>query len=192
MNKSNGGVGMSFNKIDVRKLQFNPFDMFSSEWPLLTAGNSDNGYNTMTIAWGHMGSIWGDKGMGAPTVLVYVRPQRYTKDFMDNNNLFTISVLPSEHKKALAYLGANSGRDEDKVAKVGLTPVFDHETTYFAESKLVFICRKLYNYPMSENDFVDKNVMERIYPTKDFHTAYIGEIVDVLVNETFADSYAVL
>jgi len=130
---------MSFKKIKKEDLQLNPITMFSEAWPLLTAGNEATGYNTMTISWGHIGAIW-----NKPTMTVYIRPQRYTKEFVDSNELFTVSVLPSEYKEALAYLGKASGRDGDKIAKVGLTPLFDQDTTYFEEAKLVFVCRKLY------------------------------------------------
>ena len=169
---------MKFKEIKTEDLQVNPITLFSNEWPLLTAGNSEQGYNTMTIAWGHIGSIW--NGMGIPTMKVYVRPQRHTKKFVDNNALFTVSVLPSGHKKSLAYLGKVSGRDEDKVAKVGLTPVFEQDFTYFEEAKMAFVCRKIYQADIAEDCFIDKSIVDTTYPDRDFHTMYIGEIINIL------------
>jgi len=169
---------MQFKKIEKKDLQLNPITTFSDDWPLLTAGNAEKGYNTMTIAWGHLGAIW-----NKPTLNVYVRPQRHTKAFMDDNATFTVSVLPSEYKKALSYLGKASGRDEDKVAKAGVTPIFDQDTTYFEEAKVVFICRKLYQAPIKEASFLDQSLSETVYPQKDFHDMYVGEIVEILVKD---------
>jgi len=169
---------MSFKKIEKKALQLNPISMFADDWPLLTAGNEEKGYNTMTIAWGHIGAIW-----NAPTMVVYVRPQRYTKAFMDNNALFTVSVLPTEYKEALTYLGTTSGRNEDKISKVGLTPIYAEDTTYFEEATMVFVCRTLYQAQIKEDRFLDQAVRDLMYPEKDFHDMYIGEIIEILVKE---------
>ena len=174
---------MSFKTVDVKGLQINPITMFSDEWPLVTVGNKENGFNTMTISWGHIGHIWGKGSSDTPVLVVYIRPHRYTHAFMNDNDMFTVSILPSEYKETLAYLGKVSGRDEDKVSKAGLTPVFGYGTTYFHEAKLVFVCRKLYQSPIKEDGFADKDLVERVYPEKDFHTMYIGEIVQVLACE---------
>jgi len=170
---------MDFKAISPNDLHLNPITTLSEEWPLLTAGNKEQGFNTMTISWGHIGSIWGAGG-GKPTFVAYVRPQRHTFGFMNNNDIFTVSVLPSGFKDALAYLGRVSGRDEDKVAKAGLTPIFDQDTTYFAEAKLVLVCRKLYQAPILEEGFVDKSLIDEVYPERDYHTMYVGEIVSIL------------
>ena len=156
--------------------------MISDEWMLLTAGNKDDGFNTMTVSWGHLGAIWGH-GKGKPTAIVYVRPQRYTKIFMEKETYFTLSVFSPEYKKALGYLGTHSGKYENKIEKVGLTPVFCDETTCFKEAKLVFVCKKLYAAPLIEHGFLDKTIITDNYPEKDFHTAYIGEIIKVYENE---------
>lgn len=167
---------------DINALQFNAMDMIAHEWMLITAGNQERGYNTMTASWGHLGSIWGHNG-GKPTAVVYIRPQRYTKEFVDREEYFTLAVFPEEYHKALGYLGSHSGRDGDKVAAVGLTPVSDENTTWFAEAKLVLVCRKLYHAPILEEGFVDRQVMEEAYPKRDFHEMYVGEIVKALVQE---------
>ena len=99
---------------------------------------------------------------------------------MDREELFTISVFPEEYKKALGYLGSHSGRDGDKVAQAGLTPVFGEDTTWFAEAKLVLICRKLYHAPLQPEGFVDTSIISQCYPQSDFHEMYIGEIIKVL------------
>jgi flavin reductase (DIM6/NTAB) family NADH-FMN oxidoreductase RutF len=169
-------------KIDLTELKINPMTLIAKEWMLLSAGCQERGYNTMTASWGHLGSIWGHGG-GLPTAVAYVRPQRYTKEFVDREELYTLCFFPEEYKKALGYLGSHSGRDENKVAKVGLTPVFGEGYTYFAEASLVLVCRKLYRAPVLEEGFVDKAVLEDCYPQRDFHDLYVGEIIKVLKAE---------
>ena len=169
-------------EIAVSELEFNPMTMIAKEWMLVTAGNEKRGYNTMTASWGHLGSMWGHGG-GLPTAVVYLRPQRYTKEFVDREELFTISVFPEWFKKDLGYLGCVSGRKEDKVAKTNLTPVFADDTTYFAQAKLVLICRKLYQQTLTEGGFHDKSILTDHYPNRDLHEMYIGEIIKVLVDE---------
>lgn len=171
-------------EIDVKELNLNPFTAFGRDWMALAAGNEARGYNAMTVAWGHLGAIWDRKGGAGtlPTAVCFVRPQRYTKEFMDRETMFTLCAFPPEYKKALAYLGARSGRDEDKIAVVGLTPVFDADTTYFAEASLVLVCRKLYQAPLQAGGFIEPELLEENYPRRDLHEMYIGEIVKALVN----------
>ena len=167
-------------EIPVSELSLNPMTMIAKEWMLVTAGNRSRGYNTMTASWGHLGSIWGHGG-GLPTAVIYLRPQRYTKEFVDREELFTISVFPEQYKKDLGYLGVVSGRDKDKVAATNLTPVFEEDCTYFEQAKLVLVCRTLYQSTLTEAGFVDKSILADHYPNKDLHEMYIGEIVKVLV-----------
>ena len=165
-------------EVNVKDLQLNPMTLISDEWMLLTAGTEDKGFNSMTCSWGHMGSIWGHY-----SAVCYVRPQRYTKEFIDREELYTLSFFSEEYKKDLAYIGSHSGRDENKLAAIGLTPAFGEGYSYYKEAKLVLVCRKLYRAPVLEEGFVDKSVVDRCYPEKDFHDLYIGEIVKVLVSE---------
>lgn len=164
-------------EIDVRDLQMNPMTLIGGEWMLITAGCEERGYNTMTASWGHLGVIW-----NRPTSVCYVRPQRYTKEFMNREERYTLTFFPG-YKKELSYLGSHSGRDEDKVARAGLTPVFGGDYTYFAEARLVLVCRKLYQAPLLEEGFRDGKVLENNYPQRDLHEIYIGEIEKVLVAE---------
>lgn len=164
-------------EIAVSELKLSPYEKIGKEWMLLTAG-AEGSYNTMTCSWGHLGCLW-----NLPTAICYVRPQRYTREFIDREDRYTLCFFPSEYKKALGYLGSKSGRDEDKVAAVGLTPVHEQDYTYFAEASLVIVCRTLYQAPLKEEYFRDKAVMEEDYPRRDFHDLYIGQIEKVLVSE---------
>jgi flavin reductase (DIM6/NTAB) family NADH-FMN oxidoreductase RutF len=112
---------------------------------------------------------------------VYLRPQRYTREFVDREELFTLSVFPEEYRKALGYLGSHSGRDGDKVAAAGLTPVFEGEFTTFAEAKLTLVCRKLYRGTIQPEGFEEKSIIADHYPNSDFHIFYIGQIVKAFI-----------
>ena len=164
-------------EISVSQLNLNPYEKIGKEWMLLTAGG-EGSYNTMTCSWGHLGCLW-----NLPTAICYVRPQRYTREFIDREEKYTLCFFPEQYKKALGYLGSKSGRDEDKVAEVGLTPIHEDGVTYFAEASLVIVCRTLYQAPLKEEYFRDKAVMEEDYPHRDFHDLYIGQIEKVLVSE---------
>ena len=176
---------MSLKEISYEDLQLNPMTMIGQQWMLITAGTEQTGYNTMTAAWGQLGAIWslpGRKGH-MPTACVYIRPQRYTKEFVDREETFSLSVFDESWRKQLAYLGTVSGRDENKIEKAGLTPVFGDSTTWFEEAELVLVCRKLYQQELKEDCFLDRELVERNYPNRDFHTMYIGEIIKVLARE---------
>lgn len=164
-------------KIPVSELMMDPMTKIGKEWMLITAGTQERGYNTMTASWGHLGHIW-----GFDTSVIYVRPQRYTKQFVDREEKYTLCFFPG-YKKELAYLGSHSGKDGDKVAAVGLTPVFGDGFTYFAEASLVLVCRKLYQAPLKEEYFLDKSIVADDYPNKDFHDMYVGQILEAYIDE---------
>lgn len=163
----------------MKELKFNPMTLIGKEWMLVSAGN-EKSFNTMTAQWGHLGAIWnGDM----PTSVIYLRPQRYTRTFVDKENYYTLSFFDEAYKKDLMYLGTHSGRDEDKLAKASLTPVFSDDSVYFKEAKMVFVCRKVYRGKLHEESFVDQDILKKNYPEHDFHYVYIGEIVKAYVNE---------
>ena len=172
-------------EISIQDFSMNPFTAFGDDWMALTAGNERDGYNAMTIAWGHIGSIWGRKNQHGclPTAICYVRPQRYTKQFMDREEYFTISHFPERYRKALGYIGSRSGRDEDKIASAGFTPAFIEGTAYLAEADIVFVCKKIYTGEITESGFVDKELVDDNYPERDFHTVYMGEVIKILKRE---------
>ena len=168
---------MTFRSVPYDSLSLNPFTKIGKEWALLTAGD-ENGFNTMTVSWGAMGFMW-----GKPSVTVYIRPQRYTKKFVDANDTFTLSFYGPEYKQALSICGSKSGRDCDKVKEAGLTPYFTDGTAAFEEAGMVFVCRKLYEDEIKPENFIAKENDGKWYPEKDYHTVYIAEITKVLVRE---------
>ena len=158
-------------EISYKDMKFNPFNLIGGEWMLVTAGNEQTGCNTMTASWGHLGCLWGHND---PTAVIYLRPSRYTKEFVDREGYFTLCVMDQSFKKQMGYLGSVSGRDEDKVAKAGLTPVYADNTVYFNEAKLVLVCKKMYQSELQEDGFVYKETLDEAYSNHDFHTMYVG------------------
>jgi flavin reductase (DIM6/NTAB) family NADH-FMN oxidoreductase RutF len=164
---------MGFHEIDVKKLTASPFSLIGDVWFLLTAGG-ENAYNTMTASWGGMGVLWGKN-----VVTSYIRPQRHTLSFIENEDLFTLCFFDETYRDALKYCGSHSGRDVDKAKETGLTPVFDRGTTYFAEASLVLICKKMYKQDFDPACFLDPAI-EKNYANKDYHRMFIGEILCAL------------
>ncbi len=167
-------------EINYKDMTFNPFNLIGGEWMLVTAGNEQSGCNTMTASWGHLGCLWGHND---PTVVIYLRPSRYTKEFVDREAYFTLCVMDQSFKKQMAYLGSVSGRDENKIEKTGLTPVYSDNTVYFEEAKLVLVCKKVYASELQESGFLYPSTINESYPQRDFHTMYVGKIEKVLVRD---------
>lgn len=163
----------TFQPYPIDMLDINPFTKLSKEWALVTAGDKTKA-NTMTVSWGGTGVLWGKN-----VVFIFIRESRYTKEFIDKGEFFSLSFLDEKYRDALKYCGANSGRNEDKFAKAGLTPAFRHNIPYPDESNLVFLCRKMAAVPIDETAFTDNNIMERWYGDHDMHTMYVGEIIEV-------------
>lgn len=157
--------------------QINPFQMIGKDWMLVTAGD-ENGWNTMTASWGFMGVMWGKNV--ATTV---IRPQRYTREFADKADYFTLSFFGEDMRKALSYCGSHSGRDVNKAEETGLTPVFVDGTTTFEQAETVIVCKKLYVQEMTPESFEDNTIDEKWYAEKDYHIQYIGEIKSVYVKD---------
>lgn len=166
----------NFKEISPADFGVKPIELIKNGWMLITAGTREK-INTMTASWGGLGVMW-----NLPVAYVVIRPQRYTKTFVDAGERFSLSFPSAKFKKQMAYLGSVSGRDEDKIAKSGLTPVFDDATgtPFFEESHTALICRKLYAQPMASEFFIDRAPAEQWYPQKDFHTLYVAEIEKIL------------
>lgn len=166
----------NFKEISCEKINKNVFEMIGKQWMLVTAEKGGK-VNTMTASWGGMGVMWGKN-----VVFVVIRPQRFTKEFIDNSETFSLTFLNEEYRKTLNYLGTVSGRDEDKILKSGLTVDFLDKTPYFVQGETVIKCKKLYNQYFTEDSFIDKNIINKWY-NKDYHMLYIAKIEKVLVKE---------
>lgn len=165
---------INMKEISYSDFNENAFDMIGKDWLLLTA-EKEGKVNTMTASWGGVGILWNKK-----VAYIFIRPQRYTKEFVDSSDRLSISVLPNSYRKELQYLGTVSGRDEDKIEKAKLTVNKYEDVPYFEEGRLTFICRKLYAQEMEEKDFIDKSIIDSCYPNRDYHTMYVVEIEKIL------------
>ena len=162
-----------FRKVDPKTLDLNVFSAIGDRWMLITAGNAEK-CNTMTASWGGLGILW-----NLPMAIAYIRPQRYTKQFVDENEYFTLSFFPDQYRRELALCGTKSGRDMDKVKECGFTvAAAECGAPYFEEAELVFVCRKRMVIPMDPAAMPDE-VKEKHYKG-DYHDMYWGEIVETL------------
>ena len=151
-----------------------PFKVIGKEW-MLVAAEADGKANAMTVSWGGMGVLWGKN-----VAFVFIRPTRYTKEFIDRADKLTLSVFTEEHRKMMRYFGTVSGRDEDKLAKSGLTVRHENGYTTFAEARVTMECRKLYAQALQSDCFLDKSCDEKWYDD-DYHTMYVVGIEKIRV-----------
>lgn len=151
----------------------NPFEKFDKEWALVSAGKPGD-YNTMTISWGSMGTIWNKS-----IITVYVRPERYTHSFLMKNDVFSISFFEEEYRKSLTLLGTKSGRDGDKVKEANLTPIFEDETVKFKQAYQTIICKKIYVQQL-DKDAIPEDSKFFYGENGEVHYMFIGEIIKII------------
>jgi flavin reductase (DIM6/NTAB) family NADH-FMN oxidoreductase RutF len=165
-----------FKEIKSTEMDENVFELIGKTWMLITAGDKKS-FNTMTASWGGMGVLWNKN-----VVFCFIRPQRYTYEFVENNDVFTLSFYSECYRDALNLCGAKSGRDIDKAKATGLIPIYSDGGVFFEQAKIVIVCRKIYFQDIDPTNFLDENI-EKNYSNKDYHRMYIGEIEKILINE---------
>ncbi len=171
-------MNFPFVEITPAEIPGNVFKMMAGDWFLLTAGAPAGDFNTMTAAWGALGVLWNRE-----VSFVFVRPQRYTWNYMEKNRRYTMSFFDEKYRKALEYCGSHSGRDVDKTGETGLTPFEPGKgTTAFLEAKLVLVCRKLYHQDIDSSRFAE-GWIDELYPEKGYHRMYVGAIEKVLLRK---------
>lgn len=161
--------------IEPSLIKDNFIEIIGKEWMLVSAGDKDK-FNMMTASWGGVGFLW-----NKPVVFVFIRPERYTREFVDAKGFFTLSFLGEEHKAAHKICGSKSGRDIDKVAATGLTPCFtDLGNPCFKESRLTLECKTLYVTKIDKDHFVDSALYDKWYnaTSGNPHNVYVAEIVN--------------
>lgn len=164
-----------FKEISAKEIKGNLISAIADEYMLITAGDREK-YNMMTASWGFVGEMW-----GADCAIAQVRPQRYTMEFIEKSDYFTLSFY-GDNKDIHKICGSRSGRDCDKTALTGLTPAFDGDAVYFKEARLVLICRKQYVQKMEKDCFTDDAPL-KWYPNDDLHYQIYGKIEKVLVKD---------
>jgi len=176
-----------FVNITPQELTANPFRLIGSDWMLVTSANNSKGlacgkdYNTMTASWGGVGILW-----NKPVAFVFIRPQRHTFGFTEENSRLTLSFFDENYRSALTFCGRNSGRDYDKASECNLTPISDTNDSgravWFDEAKLVLTTKKLYADNIREDSFMANELLSN-YKSGDFHRMYICEIESVLLKK---------
>ncbi|MEI6579368.1 MAG: flavin reductase [Eubacteriales bacterium] len=161
---------MNFQEIDIREVNQNVVKLINDDWALVTAGNAKK-WNTMTISWGGLGELW-----GKDVAFVFIRPQRYTYEFMEKSDFFTVSFFGGKFKKELSLCGSKSGRNMDKAVATGLNPVFIDGSVSFEQAEVVLVCKKIAFQDLNPTGFLDDSIEEN-YPSKDYHRMYVGEII---------------
>jgi flavin reductase (DIM6/NTAB) family NADH-FMN oxidoreductase RutF len=167
---------MERNPIAIEDFTVKVYGLFEMQWLLLTSGDYSQGhFNAMTISWGSLGVMW-----GRPFAQVVVRPVRYTYEFMERYDSFTICAFPRQYHQALSLLGAKSGREGDKITEAGLTPIASTcvAAPGYAQAELIIECRKNYWQDLDPSHFLNPAIA-RNCPQKDYHRIYYGEILAV-------------
>ncbi len=154
---------------------------------ILLTTKAEGKVNSMVIGWGTIGMNW-----GRPVFAVYVREGRYTRTLLDQNPEFTINApffpIGEKEREILKICGSKSGRNMDKIAELGLTPVEGEKISVpgILEFPLTLECKVLYRqkqeyelYPESVRPSYPQDV-DSSFPmaNKDVHVTYFGEIVD--------------
>jgi flavin reductase (DIM6/NTAB) family NADH-FMN oxidoreductase RutF len=173
---------MERKPIAIENFTTQGYRFFEIDWLLLSSGDFSAGkYNAMTISWGSLGVMW-----NRPFAQVVVRPQRYTFEFMERYDTFTLSAFPRQYHQALSLLGTKSGRDGDKISKAGLTAVASTcvAAPAYAEASVVLECRKIYWQDYDPAHFLDPSIA-RNYPAQDYHRVYYGEILAVVGTDAY-------
>lgn len=167
----------NMQKVELSELgKEDQFDLIGKQWMLITAGTKDH-YNTMTASWGGTAWLW-----NKPVAIIFVRPERYTHEFIEENESLTLSFYDEQYRKALQICGSKSGRDCDKVKEAGLTPIetLSGQMT-FKEARMTIEGRKLFKTEMTSENFLDLQLRDRWYGAEagGFHTVYIIEIENI-------------
>ncbi len=165
-----------FRDLCLRDFKENVIEIISKEYMLITAGNQD-GYNMMTASWGFMGEMWGED-----SVAVVVRPERYTMDFIESNDYFTLTFF-GDNKDIHKVCGSKSGREVDKTSLTGLSPIYNQNYVYFDEARLVLIIKKKYIQPMDKKFLTDNSIDEKWYKNGGWHNLIIGSIERIYIKE---------
>ena len=159
--------------ISPYELTDNAFHLIDKEWMLVAAGTPER-HNAMTASWGGVGILW-----NKPVAFIFIRLQRHTLGFVEEHSSFTLSFFAETYRPALTLCGTVSGRDCDKIAQSGLSPMPFGKSVAFAEARMVMECTKLYAQNLERGCFIDTQVMQTAYPQADYHRMFIGEIVQV-------------
>jgi uncharacterized protein (DUF952 family)/flavin reductase (DIM6/NTAB) family NADH-FMN oxidoreductase RutF len=160
-------------QIPIEKFTARSHAIFDLQWFLLSCGDFEkNDFNSMTISWGGLGTMW-----GLPVALVAVRFSRYTFQFMERNDTFTLNTFPEKYREVLNNIGSRSGRVIDKTQIKEITAIASKivKAPSYLEADLVIECKKIYWNDINPAHFLDDRIIDK-YLNRDFHRFYLGEV----------------
>ena len=148
------------------KRQFKPGNMlYPVPAVMVSVVDKEGNANIITVAWA------GTVCTNPPMVSISVRPTRYSYDMIRETGEFVINLVTEPLTRACDYCGVVSGRDVDKFAKTGLTPIPVEGVSVpgIAESPVSIACRV---------------VEERALGS---HTMFLAEVVGVTADDRYLD-----
>ncbi|WP_295936108.1 flavin reductase [uncultured Alistipes sp.] len=177
-----GNWESAYYKIEAAQLPDNVIELIGKEWMLVTAGQEDS-LNTMTASWGGMGYIW-----ERPASFIFIRDTRYTYEFLQKHDGFTLSFFTPDHKGALRTCGSMSGRDGNKIEKAGLTPVKTPSGLMsFTQARMIIECKKMFVQKLDPANLTEpyksKIVAEAYTGDPATHQLFISEITNIWVKK---------
>ena len=165
---------MGYQEITIKEFKESFIKILADDWALFTAGKKDD-FNTMTVSWGGIGYLW-----NLPVATIYVRPSRYTHEFIERNSEMTLSFFGGEKKNALAVCGKISGREGNKHEKAGLVPLFLEDGVSFEDAKIIITGSLLQSQKMILDNVTDERVLD-CYKNGDIHDIFVYQIKRILI-----------
>ncbi len=164
-----------FQPVTPEDIDQGPF-IYDGSKMLITAQMGDK-VNTAASGFGGYGYVWGKR-----VVYIFLRGERYTREFVDDAGEFSISFLNvKDFRGALKYIEAVSGRDEDKIAGARLTVNYSDGVPFIDEADNVIIAKVLFKGECQDAGFVDRDIIDNFYKNGDYHIMYVGEIQNILI-----------
>lgn len=165
---------MAFKEIEVSQLETKVFDEIGKKWMLISASKQDGSMNTMTASWGGLGVLWNKN-----VFFCFVRPQRYTYEFIEESDNISLSFFGEEYRDALIFCGRNSGKDVDKLKETGLTAFNQDGKIGFEQAERIIFGKKLYAGEIQPQGFISDEIHKH-YENHDYHIMYICEIEKII------------
>lgn len=162
-----------YKEVKIENVKENPFEFYHKNWALITAGDEKK-CNSMTISWGGCGTY-----MSLPITNIYIRQERYTKEFFDKFDYYTVCLFPEQYREQLSYMGNKSGRDGDKYAVTGLKPIKLDQTMAIEEARLIYVCKKIFAGPIDPKGIIECENKTKYFNKDnplDYHTMYMGVV----------------
>lgn len=167
-----------FKEIDIKDLPDNIVKLIGDDWMLVTAGSIDS-CNMMTASWGGIGNLW-----NMPVAFIFIRPQRFTYQFTEKEEYFTLTFFEEKDRPILNFCGSTSGKFVNKMKETGLVPLqTELGNVYYKQARVVLECQKVYSDFIDPNGFTNEELPDSVYPKKDFHKMYVGKIIKVMIRE---------